>query len=893
MFLTKYEIAKESAIEIDVETLQSLCGKCNLYKNCKSKKMEVTGNGEKGILIIGDKPSETDDQNCMQFSGKSGHLLQEELQRNKINLHRDCWKVNAVRCHTTELLLTTEAKLCSGYIIKQILTLKPKLVILLGNAPLVTVIGEDFSDRDWEVWRGTAFWDEKYETTFFSTMHPKFCTEKLTDKARRNLFSRDIAAAVNSLSKCHRKDTNQEQYVEPVYDLKQLKDVLTRKITNGSTILIDLETSGLKPYRNGHFIASVGIATSSKKAYTFPYKFNSFWRESQLNEIRSMLLSIMRNKSILKVSHNTKFEDSWLSHDLNVAGLSWAWCTMLTTHVMDSRTSYTGLKLQSFLNFGKRPYDKHLKHLLESDEGGEFNKVHKVPIKELLMYNGLDVIYGYMLLELQKSKLAGRKGLLHANSFFFQGSMAMGKIQRNGICMDEKYYRNQRIVLSQKINIAKKRLEEGTESKLFKERFGRQIKMSSGQDLGKLFFEVLEHPAVYTSSINKKTGKFNYKTDADTMAKLNIPFAKDLVGMKKLIKARDTYLAQFDREVFNGEMHPFFDLHLARSLRSSSSKPNFQNMPARDVEIKEAVRKGIIPKYALDLLSEIDFSGAEVITSVCYHKDPTFLAYLRDKSTDMHRDQAIDLWKLPDGILSNPEYTREQAALAKKIRFFAKNNWTFAQFYGDWYDSCAKNLWESCIVQGKLKLPTGQLLYDHCASVGMYSLDDFVAHCRGVEDRLWNERFPVYTKWKKSIYNFYLKYGYIETFFGFRFIGLMNEKQCSNYPIQGTSFHNLVAVILLVDKFLIENKMETKIIGQIHDSIVSNVVPDEVETYHVGVSNIISTLHERHKWMVMPMEAECAISKPKNEGGNISKMFSIKPKFLDGSAKFSLPEIYK
>ena len=43
MFLTSMEIAKEAKKEIDLDTLQSLCGQCGFYKECRTPKMKVTG----------------------------------------------------------------------------------------------------------------------------------------------------------------------------------------------------------------------------------------------------------------------------------------------------------------------------------------------------------------------------------------------------------------------------------------------------------------------------------------------------------------------------------------------------------------------------------------------------------------------------------------------------------------------------------------------------------------------------------------------------------------------------------------------------------------------------------------------------------------------------------
>jgi hypothetical protein len=190
-------------------------------------------------------------------------------------------------------------------------------------------------------------------------------------------------------------------------------------------------------------------------------------------------------------------------------------------------------------------------------------------------------------------------------------------------------------------------------------------------------------------------------------------------------------------------------------------------------------------------------------------------------------------------------------------------------------------------------LPDGTPLIEHCRKVGIYEIEDFIDHCKTVERDMWEVRFPIYTKWKENICKFYQKNGFIETFYGFRFTGYMDRKQCCNYPIQGTSFHNLLNVMMDVERFIWKNKLKTKIVGQIHDSIISLIPTDEIAFYHHGVSAIISSLHTRIKWLTVPMEAECAITKLGQDGGNLSKLYEIKPKFLDGTVPFDLKEIYK
>ena len=514
----------------------------------------------------------------------------------------------------------------------------------------------------------------------------------------------------------------------------------------------------------------------------------------------------------------------------------------------------------------------------------------------MLTYNGLDCIYGWKVYDQQIHEITKRrdtkdalksvlgevdapeKSLLSAYNFFMRGNEQMAIIQLNGINMDSIYYQKAEKNLEKKIKELKHGLENGREAEMFHKMFGRPIKITSNQDLGKLFYEVLGKDPVYTA-------KGGYKTDKMTLEGLNLPYVKNLQKMKKYEKAKGTYLGQFAREIFRTKMYPFWDLNIPVSYRSSSSKPNFQNIPKRDAEIKAIIRMGIVPKKGC-VLSEIDFSGAEVITSATYHKDPTFINYLVDPTTDMHRDNATDLLMLPPDMLENPKYTREQKKKIKKIRFFAKNNWTFAQFYGDWFGSCAPMFWEN-VVEADLELPNGMTCREWLEEKGIYELGEvkdgtptegsFMEHCAHVQEKMWNERFPVYTQWKKDIVEKYREHGFIPNHFGFRFSGYMSDNQCTNFPIQSASFHMLVHTLIKVQEFINKNNLKTKIVGQIHDSIISNVPEDEIKFYHAGVNKIVKGLMKEFKWLIIPMEIEAEITRLKEDGGNFSDLREVDP----------------
>jgi hypothetical protein len=194
--------------------------------------------------------------------------------------------------------------------------------------------------------------------------------------------------------------------------------------------------------------------------------------------------------------------------------------------------------------------------------------------------------------------------------------------------------------------------------------------------------------------------------------------------------------------------------------------------------------------------------------------------------------------------------------------------------------------WEN-VVEAGLKLPNGMTCKEWLEQKGIIELGEvengqptpgsFLEHCKSVEDKMWNKRFPQYTQWKKDIVDYYQKYGYIESLFGFKFTGYMSNNQCSNFPIQSARFHLLLYALIQVQKMIKRKKLKTKLVGQIHDSIIADVPVEELKVYHREVHKIVSGLQDVFDWLVVPMEIEVEISKTREEGGSLAEMQEIDP----------------
>jgi DNA polymerase I-like protein with 3'-5' exonuclease and polymerase domains len=164
-------------------------------------------------------------------------------------------------------------------------------------------------------------------------------------------------------------------------------------------------------------------------------------------------------------------------------------------------------------------------------------------------------------------------------------------------------------------------------------------------------------------------------------------------------------------------------------------------------------------------------------------------------------------------------------------------------------------------MQEKNMLINGIHVFDWIKQQGILNYDMFVNHLKKVEDIFWNERFKVYNQWKDDIYQQYLKQGYIDTLTGFRLSGIMSQRDVTNYPIQGSSFHCELKTLIAANKYLKRNGMKTMLIGQIHDSILADIHEDELDDYVYFVNNYIQNdLTKEYPWLILPMMAETEIS---------------------------------
>lgn len=119
------------------------CGACGLHKmGCRTPKMPYAGKGRRGVLIVGDFPSNIDDQAGKPFKGGEGTRLRSVLSAQGLDLDRDCWTTNAIICHPKKGKLTDKTiGHCRPNVINLIKELNPASVLLMGVTAMRAVIG--------------------------------------------------------------------------------------------------------------------------------------------------------------------------------------------------------------------------------------------------------------------------------------------------------------------------------------------------------------------------------------------------------------------------------------------------------------------------------------------------------------------------------------------------------------------------------------------------------------------------------------------------------------------------------------------------------------------------------------------------------------------------------
>lgn len=447
-----------------------------------------------------------------------------------------------------------------------------------------------------------------------------------------------------------------------------------------------------------------------------------------------------------------------------------------------------------------------------------------------------------------------------AYNLLHRGAIALSAVEEAGVRVDTAYLDKTLEDTKIQIRELEDQLRADKVFRVWQRRYGQKTKLGSREQLATVLFKEMG----YESKGVTETGRD--KADESAFEHIDLPFVKNYIRAEKLKKAKSTYLEGIRSEVTtDGYIHPSYNLNTARTYRSSCNNPNFMNIPVRDKFLSGLIRRCYIPKDGNHFV-EVDFSGIEVRVAACYHHDPVMIKYLNDPTSDMHRDMASQVYML------------EKSQVSKNARYAAKNMFVFPQFYGSIYSNCATQLWEAL---DRLALtvvnPEGSgagevTVRDHLKSKGIKKLGacdpnedaekgTFEHHLKKVEEDFWGRRFKVYAQWKKDWFKKYQEAGGFMMKTGFAVNGAFKRNDVINYPVQGSAFHCLLWCIIQIQKWITKYKMKTRVIGQVHDSIVSDVPPNELQDYLSKLYHLMTVELPKHwSWITVPLDTEAEVS---------------------------------
>lgn len=450
---------------------------------------------------------------------------------------------------------------------------------------------------------------------------------------------------------------------------------------------------------------------------------------------------------------------------------------------------------------------------------------------------------------------------LRGYDLMHRGILAFSAMESTGVRIDTEYLEKAVYKLKEREVTTVEELQADDVWRAWRKRYGASSNLGSREQLGAILFDKAEKGGL-GYPVRSRTPSGLPSTDQADLEYVELPFVQKYLRLAKYQKARGTWLKAIADEVVDGLVHPTLNLHTATTYRSSCDSPPLHQIPVRDEEISRLVRRCFIARPG-HVLVENDFKGIEVAIAACYHQDPVMMDYIKDPKKDMHRDMAMQIYGIEKGLVT------------KAIRHAAKNKFVFPQFYGSFYAQCAPDLWE-VIDRHHFKGFGGIELKEHMRDrLGIYELGacdpdqkpqigTFERHLQQVEEDFWGRRFKVYEEWKGRFYRAYLEKGEFTTLTGFRIQGTMRRNQVINYGVQGSAFHCLLwTLVHAVLDALPRYGFKSKIVLQIHDSILGDVLIEELDDYVRLIEQIATQeILKVYEWINVPLVIECEISPP-------------------------------
>ena len=160
------------------------CNKCKLYKTRNNIVFGV-GNKNADIMFIGEGPGADEDIQGEPFVGKAGKLMDMAFTALGIK-KEEVYIANIVKCRppSNRNPEQDEEQACLNYLRNQVILVKPKIIVLLGNVALKNILGSEYG-----ITSSRGKWIEKRGIYYMPTWHP---AALLRDETKKINFINDL-----------------------------------------------------------------------------------------------------------------------------------------------------------------------------------------------------------------------------------------------------------------------------------------------------------------------------------------------------------------------------------------------------------------------------------------------------------------------------------------------------------------------------------------------------------------------------------------------------------------------------------------------------------------------------------------------------------------------------
>ena len=320
---------------------------------------------------------------------------------------------------------------------------------------------------------------------------------------------------------------------------------------------------------------------------------------------------------------------------------------------------------------------------------------------------------------------------------------------------------------------------------------GEEFNINSNPQLRVILFEKLGLPS-------RKRTATGPSTDASVLQELadeGHELPQLLMEYRELFKLEGTYLDLLPAMVHpeTGRIHTSFNQTIASTGRLSSSDPNLQNIPIRRA-LGRDIRRGFVPRKGWRFLAA-DYSQIELRLLAHLSHDPAFVTAF-NSGGDIHRQTASIIFGVPVESV-----TGEMRGRAKTINF--------ATIYGQGAHALSR----------QLKISN--------------------AEARAFIETYF-ERFQGVKNYLDTRVEFAREHGYAETIFGRRRyvpelrdrnfnVRAFGERVAQNAPIQGSAADLIKIAMIRIARALAERGLQARMLLQVHDELVFEVPPQELD----------------------------------------------------------------